>query len=263
MNNKFINVNSLNNSFVSFKGATPFDHCVVDNFLEPNFASLVENEFINFDSDSWFTYSNALEDKKTLNDWNIFPYNNYLLFSYLTSEKFVTYLSKLYGKKLYPDPGLHGGGWHIHDSSGNLNPHLDYSIHPKLKLQRVINLIIFISKELKPEHGGYLGLWSHDQCSNQPLDLITEVEPRFNRAIFFDTTQNSWHGMSKKLLLPQGIYRKSLAVYYLCDTTDDTNKRGKALYAPRVDQRNDPGIRELINMRAGIDTSKLVYRKKS
>ena len=68
--------------------------------------------------------------------------------------------------------------------------------------------------------------------------------------------------MSKKLIQPKGIYRKSLAIYYLCDLSDDTNKRAKALYAPRDHQKNDQSIQELINMRAGVNTSKLVYRKK-
>ena len=28
-----VNINNLKNAFTEFKGAIPFDHCVVDNFL--------------------------------------------------------------------------------------------------------------------------------------------------------------------------------------------------------------------------------------
>jgi hypothetical protein len=54
-------------------------------------------------------------------------------------------LSKKLDLFLYPDPGLHGGGWHMHGAGGNLNPHLDYSIHPKSGLMRKLNIIIYLS----------------------------------------------------------------------------------------------------------------------
>jgi len=136
----------------------------------------------------------------------------------LNSPQMIKLLEKHVGVNLFPDMGLHGGGWHMHGSGGNLNPHFDYSIHPKCGLQRKLNIIIYLSRDLKPiKHKGHLGLWSHDHKINQPKDLIKEVEPIFNRAIIFDTTQNSWHGMSQKLQVPKGIYRKSLAVYYLTE----------------------------------------------
>ena len=52
------------------------------------------------------------------------------------------------GIKLFIDPGLHGGGWHIHSNKGNLNPHLDYSIHPKMDIQRRLNLIVYLEIKL-------------------------------------------------------------------------------------------------------------------
>jgi len=32
----------------------------------------------------------------------------------------------------------------MHAAGGNLNPHLDYSIHPKMGLQRKLNVIIYL-----------------------------------------------------------------------------------------------------------------------
>ena len=211
----FYNNDGLQKSLVEFKNNSPFDHCVIDDFLLPEIAAGVESEFMDYDDPRWFYYKNAIEDKKALNDWNAFPPLTYRVFRELISDKFISTLSQALGVKLYQDPGLHGGGWHIHGTGGNLNPHYDYSIHPKVGLQRKVNIIIYMSSDLKEEHGGHLGLWSHDAANNAPLNLIKVVQPKYNRAVIFDTTQNSWHGMCRPLVQPEGIYRKSLAVYYL------------------------------------------------
>ena len=124
---------------------TPFDYFVIDNFLEDSHARTLSNEFIPFESDHWFDYDNPLEIKKTLNNWYHFPETTYRFFSYLNSNSFVDKIQEITNvNKLYADIGLHGAGWHIHGNGGKLNVHLDYSIHPKLKLQRKYNLILFI-----------------------------------------------------------------------------------------------------------------------
>lgn len=223
---------------------------------------LLEKEFLSYNSKEWHVYKNPLEDKKTINNWNLFPSNTYNTFSYLNSNEFVNFLSSLYNVNLYSDAGLHGGGWHIHKAGGNLNPHLDYSIHPKLFLQRRLNLIIYLSEKLAPSHGGHLGFWSHDNMNNSPKDLAVEIEPKFNRAVLFDTSQNSWHGTSRNLSMPLNIYRKSLAIYYLSKPVKNADSRARALYAPRENQVNDKKIKKLILLRSGVNSSSKVYRKK-
>jgi Rps23 Pro-64 3,4-dihydroxylase Tpa1-like proline 4-hydroxylase len=261
MNNAFISVENITAGFLDFKTNLPFQHCVVDEFLMPEILSSIQEEFLSYDSDKWFYYKNQLEDKKALNDWNVFPKTTYSLFSYLNSPEFVNLLSDLVGKKLISDPGLHGGGWHCHGTGGNLNPHFDYSIHPKLGFQRTINIIIYVSSELKPEHGGHLGLWEHDTNINRPGRLVKEIVPKANRAVIFNTTQFSWHGMSRPLIQPEGIYRKSLAIYYLTEPDALADLRNKALYAPRLNQLGDDSIEELITLRSGLETASSVYKK--
>jgi Rps23 Pro-64 3,4-dihydroxylase Tpa1-like proline 4-hydroxylase len=248
-------------SLQSFKNNDPFDYCVIDNFLEFDIASALENEFLEYDDQRWFYYKNSIENKKALNDWNIFPSLTYQVFKELISKDFTEILSTNIGVPLYQDPGLHGGGWHIHGAGGNLNPHFDYSIHPKLGLQRKINIIIYLSSTLKKEDGGYLGLWSHDESSNKPNKLIAEIEPKFNRAVIFDTTQKSWHGMSRPLSQPEGVYRKSLAIYYLTDAPGDADPRQRALFAPREEQKNDINVLNLIQRRSDPDLYSSAYRE--
>jgi len=253
-----IYLNHLQAAVQQFHGAKPFDHCVIDDFLNIDLARQIEAEFLAYDSPKYFVYKNPLEDKKALNDWNAFTPITYALFQYLASPDFVQMLSTMVGVPLYADPGLHGGGWHIHGPGGNLNPHLDYSIHPKLGLQRKLNLIIYVSEQLQETHGGHLGLWAAENGS--PSQLVREIAPRFNRAVLFDTTQNSWHGMSQNLVQPAGIYRKSLAIYYLCEPGEKVDSRNRALYAPREHQKNDPAILEVIQKRADLGRSEQVYQ---
>ena len=256
-----INYTNIEKSLRNFKKAYPFSHCIVDNFFEKSMAHNLSKEFLDYENPKWYYYDSALENKKTINNWNIFPENTYKVFAELMSGVMISTLERTTGCKLYNDSGLHGAGWHIHSNDGNLNPHLDYSIHPKLRLQRKINIIIYLEESLTDENGGHLGLWSHDLEKNKISNLIKEIQPKFNRAIIFDTTQNSWHGMSRPLKLPNNIYRKSIAIYYLTESGDQISQRERALYSPSEEQKNDREILELIKIRADKNEYSTAYRK--
>jgi len=245
-----------------FKGAVPFDHVVIDNFLSQDLAKALENDFPIDKLNELYTYNNPLEHKFASNNWNLFPPTTYAFLEYLNSATVVEKMSTLCGIELKADFGLHGGGWHIHGDGGKLNPHLDYSIHPKLGLQRKLNLILYLSSDWKEEYGGHLGLWSNDTNSNQPAKLEREVAVGFNKALIFDTTQSSWHGISRIIKAPSGNFRKSLAVYYLCEPSVDAPSHARALYAPTEDQKSDETILEMIRKRVDVTNSAEVYRTK-
>lgn len=230
---------------------TPFNHWVLDDFLDLGLAKTLSNEFLDYNNPNWFCYNNPLEHKKTLNNWYFFPNVTYQFINYLNSNKFLSFLSKKTNiANLYHDPGLHGAGWHIHGRGGKLNVHFDYSIHPKLKLQRKLNIIIYLTEAWDPSWGGGLQFWSHDQLNNKPLAKVKTIEFKFNRAVLFDTTQHSWHGFPDPLACPENVYRKSIAMYYLCDPPEDVDQRTRALYSPSPNQENDPQILEMIKNRS-------------
>lgn len=245
-----------------WKSAQPFNHLVIDNFLTEEILDLVVSEFPSFNDSAWYVYDNAIEIKKALNSWDKFGPTTYRLFWHLNSPGFISQLEKLTGCKLYPDFGLNGGGLHTHRSGGKLNTHLDYSIHPKLKLERRVNLLIYVTPDWTENWGGNLGLWDHDEVGNGPNSLVKSITPLFNRAVLFDTTQNSWHGLPEPITCPADITRNSLAVYYLCEPRDNADQRGRALFAPHKEQANDPEIINLIKMRSGVGSSASVYRAK-
>ena len=238
----------------------PFDHIVIDDFLKKKSAQDLEDEYPAWDDNMWYQYDNQIEQKKALNHWDRFPATTYHVMSFFNSPEFIKNLELMTGiRGLQIDPGLHGGGWHGHTAGGKLNVHLDYSIHPKLGLERRLNLILYITSGWKPEWGGQLGLWagSHDKMGK----LSAQVDCLFNRAVLFDTTQNSWHGLPDAIRCPRGVIRKSLAVYYLTAPRSGAAERGKALFAPHGEQKNDPAILELIKKRSQVATAEKVYRK--
>jgi hypothetical protein len=236
-----------------FKAGQPFNHIVIDNFWRPEIAQELVAEFPEYDSNVWTAhYHNPLEDKKACNHWDRFPKTTYQAFDYLNGDGFtniVEHITDTWGIK--NDIGLHGGGWHCHHKGGKLNIHLDYSIHPKLKLERHFNLIIYMTPNWNPKWGGGLELWGSDE-NGSPSQCITTVENKFNRAVIFDTTQNSWHGLPEQLNCPEGINRQSLAIYYLTDPASSADPRPRALYAPHKEQANDPEILEFIEKRARL-----------
>lgn len=247
---EFIN----NKNFKIEKYNTPFDHYVIDNFFLESIANRISNDFLDIDNSEWFNYKSPLENKKTIQNWGKFPKNTYQVFQYLCSDKFINIIKENTGiQTLYPDYGLHGGGWHMHGRGGNLNVHKDYSIHPKLGLQRKLNLIVYMSKDWNPEWGGGLEFWSHDNERNKPFRLEKTVECLYNRAVLFDTTQNSWHGLPTPLTCPQNMCRKSIAIYYLTDVDSDTEKRYRAFFAPTKEQENDESILNLIKKRKSME----------
>lgn len=254
MINENINWYELHNTFINAK---PFNHVVIDNFFQNDIAAQLAEDIRKQDVYSWHYYKNALENKFTCNDWNKFPPVTYNVFSNLNSESFIRRLSTLVGieTNLYPDVGLHGGGWHCHANGGKLNVHLDYNIHPKLLRQRKLNLIIYMTPDWNPEWGGGLGLWTHDAENNQPGECVATVENKFNRAVLFDTTQNSWHGLPDPINCPEDIMRRSLAVYYLTDGGEKAEKRYRALFAPTSAQKNDATILEFIKQRSNTVAS--------
>jgi len=214
-------------------GNDPFDYWILDNFLDIEDAKQLSKEFIDYDSpaEDIVHYQGWIAEKKTCNKWDRFPPLTYKVFTNLLASNFISKLADITGvNPLYPDIGLHGGGWHMHGKGGRLSVHLDYSIHPKLNLQRKLNLILYLEEDYDPAWGGSLQFWSHDRENKKPLDKIREVEPIFNRAVLFDTTQNSWHGFPEPIHPPASKMRKSFAVYYMTDITKTAEERYRAHY---------------------------------
>lgn len=244
-----------------FSKAEPFPKIILDNFLEHELAMKIASEFPSRSASFIEKYSNLIEVKDTLNHWSKFQPNTYRVLNYFCSVEFVELISRTLLKttgNLFPDYGLHGGGIHMHGPGGKSNVHLDYSLHPKLKLQRKLNLLLYLTPEWNEDWGGALGLYESKSNKN-PGRLIEKVFPHFNRAIIFDVT-NAWHGLPESICCPNNVSRNSLAAYYL-QTPDSSAdfSRLKAKFVAAPWQENDPDVQDLIAKRASLTQAQSIY----
>ena len=196
---------------------------------------------------SWHTYNSPLEKKRTNCNWNDFGAGIYSFFTAMCSPAVTEAVANLFEiDGLVPDVGLHGGGVHVAGFGDKLNVHQDYAIHPKVGLRRVVNAIFYVEPKWSPLFGGGLELWSGD---DQPVVCRQRLDALFNSMVLFRTDQGSWHGFPDPLWCPDGVLRKSLAMYYLAPVVDSTPQRFRANYAPAADQVGDSEVLGLIEAR--------------
>ena len=199
------------------KFTEPYEHIIIHNFFEN--PENIQLECV--PDSSWVYYDNPLEKKYTK------KVSGDSTFSFLQSDEFLEKMKGLTGiHDLETDPHLHGAGYAMYPNGGKLDIHLDYSIHPISGKERRCNLIVYISKDWKKEYGGGLELW------NKELTHYKTVEPTWNSAIIFKTTDESWHGIPNPIECPENEYRKSIAVYYVSEPQQCTKNRPKAEFIP-------------------------------
>lgn len=194
-----------------YRSAQPFPHVVIDDFLPEEDLDLVLEEFLQAQDEAWRRFDNPREKKLAERRETSFgPFTRHLLAANLNSSVFLEFLESLTGiEGLIPDPYYEGGGLHQIVPGGFLKVHADFNWHKQLKLDRRLNVIIYLNREWKEEYGGHLELWNRDmtKCERRVL-------PIFNRCVVFSTTDFSYHGHPEPLTSPEGMTRKSLALYY-------------------------------------------------
>jgi len=194
----------------SYALAEPFRHIVMDDFLPAETLREVADNFPSLRDSGWHEFDNPREKKLAFEqETQIEDKARWLLYQ-LNSSTFVRFLELLTGiDGLIPDPYFVGGGLHQIEPGGFLKIHADFNRHSKLKLDRRLNLLVYLNENWQEEWGGALELWSRDmsKCARRIL-------PLFNRAVVFETTDFSFHGHPDPLACPIGRTRKSLALYY-------------------------------------------------
>jgi Rps23 Pro-64 3,4-dihydroxylase Tpa1-like proline 4-hydroxylase len=231
-----------------FKEAKPFEHIVINNFLEDTYAETLYKLFPQ-DYSMWHKYDNPLEVKSTFDNIELLPEELKNYFYYLSSNEIINVISEITDiKMLEYDEYLHGAGLHSHTKYGRLNIHLDYEKHPFSGKERKINIILFISKNWNPEWNGANELWNKDVTK-----CISKTNVVFNSAIIFKTNDISWHGVPEKIMCPENIFRNSLAYYYVSqlDTHKNENEyRKKAKFIKHPNEVYDPRMEKLYEIRS-------------
>lgn len=195
----------------SYQNASPFPHIVIDHFLPE---SLIEGLHQRFPNEATGHEVHYEKGYKGLHKRQINPNacENYIreAFLFFNSAPMISFFEKLTGiNGLIPDPYFTGGGLHETSTGGLLGVHADFRINKKLHVERRINAIIYLNKDWRSEYGGNLELWDKkmQRCEKK-------VAPIFNRCVIFNTDHDSNHGHPEPLSTPEGVTRRSIALYY-------------------------------------------------
>ncbi len=225
-------LNDLANKYHDqYINADPFPHIVIDNFLPETILEKVLEEFPTTTAEGWRNFELKTEKKlDSFPELKMGEMTRFLLYQ-LNSSVFMEFLEKLTGiPGIIPDPYFLGGGIHQIERGGFLKIHVDFNKHTRMKVDRRLNLLIYLNKDWKEEYGGHFELWNRDvsACKNKIL-------PIFNRCVIFSTSDFSYHGHPDPLNCPEGMTRKSLALYYYSNgrPAEETSNKHSTLFKER------------------------------
>jgi Rps23 Pro-64 3,4-dihydroxylase Tpa1-like proline 4-hydroxylase len=188
----------------------PFPHIIIDNFLPETLLEQVLEEFPDSKKIDWKKFDNSAEKKLASTSELQMGKNTRSLLYQLNSSTFVNFLEKLTGiDGIIPDPHFVGGGLHQIERGGYLKIHADFNRHKRMRLDRRLNLLIYLNKDWQEEYGGHFEMWDTEMSKCEK-----KILPIFNRCVIFSTTDFSFHGHPEPLNCPENRTRKSLALYY-------------------------------------------------
>lgn len=192
----------------------PFPHIAIDGFFDERVVQKILADYPGEFDSSWnrtFLDAGTYEEQKLgLDRLEEFPPYIQQFVNALNSRIFVEFLERLTGiDGLIPDPYLTGGGLHMIPRGGRLAIHADFNRHRKLRLDRRLNLLLYLNYDWQQEWGGALELWDKDVKAKE-----REYLPVANRVVVFTTTDTAFHGHPDPLTIPKGKYRRSIAMYY-------------------------------------------------
>ena len=191
--------------------AEPFPHIVIDNFFPKDLIDKIVDHFPaeKLKNDVIFEMGYAGLHKRQVMpaDCNGFLREVFAFFNSVPMVKFLESMTAI--DSLIPDPHYVGGGFHETSKGGKLGIHADFRINDQLHLNRRLNMIIYLNKDWKDEYGGHLELWDKKMEGK-----VHSVAPVYNRCVVFNTDADSFHGHPDPLTTPDGLTRKSMALYY-------------------------------------------------
>lgn len=193
-----------------YKTNKPFPHIYFDNFLPLPPIEAALHDFPEPKELKWNEFNNPNEKKLAFDVVENLPPSIRDVLYFLNSRPMLKFLETLTGiNGVVPDPYYVGGGLHQIKPGGKLAVHADFNWHTQLKLDRRINVLIYLNKDWKEEYGGHFELWNRDMTAAEQ-----KIQPLFNRCAIFSTTSYSYHGHPNPLTCPPDRTRKSIATYY-------------------------------------------------
>ena len=190
--------------------ASPFPHVVLDNAFDDRVLRKIAKE-ASGDIATWKELEHKHVAKKFVcsNPKKFGPVTRELI-QELQSTSFCKWLEQLTGHRdVISDPHIMGGGLHAISTGGRLEIHADFNYSKQLASRRIINLLIYLNDDWKDKWGGHLELWNRSMTKKE-----VRVAPKLGNVVLFNTDSTSYHGHPEPLTCPEGVYRKSIALYY-------------------------------------------------
>ena len=212
INSKYSNLEFLVNNFNQNK---PFPHVVLDDFLSPEFFSMIALSKSEIAKESFGKkFSSDLEKNKWVSKNTELPNNLKILIDFLNSDKWILNLSKLtkieniFSTKV---GNTKLANYHEMKNDGYLGPHVDHSDDPDTGYPHVLNLLLYLSSDWKDDWGGSTLLFD-----NKGKKILNEIKYKPNRAIIFLHTPYSFHGVKK--IKAENSIRSSVYVDYYANS---------------------------------------------
>jgi hypothetical protein len=194
-----------------YRDARPFPHIVLDGLFDDDALAAVLRDFPSPEAMTWHRFDNPREKKLGyFYETSAVSDTVRRFLDAMNSFEMLLWLEALTGiDGLIPDPYFGGGGLHQIERGGFLKIHADFNVHPKLKLDRRLNVLVYLNQDWREEYGGHLELWDAggQRC-------VERILPIFNRTVVFSTSDTSYHGHPHPLASPPGVTRKSVSLYY-------------------------------------------------
>lgn len=190
--------------------ARPFPHIVIDGLFPDGILDEVLAQFPRPGEIAWQQFDSPTERKLGYSYTQPLGAGLHTFLFVMNSAPVLRFLEDLTGLEgLIPDPYYGGAGPHQIEPGGFLKVHADFNVHPKLGLDRRLNLLVYLNRDWREEYGGHLELWPPDMSRCE-----ARILPQFNRTVVFSTTDTSYHGHPRPLACPRERTRKSVSFYY-------------------------------------------------
>lgn len=192
-----------------YRSARPFPHVVIDDFLPRNLLTEAARSFPDSEGRRYFDRDqerlkfqfgpDEIRSAIVLN-----------LLAEMNGQAFLGFLEEMTGiSGLISDPYFVGGGLHETKRGGHLGVHADFNVHDRMRIQRRLNVLVYLNDDWPEDYGGQLELW--DRCMRR---CEVTVRPELGRAVVFSTDLDSFHGHPDPLTCPADRSRRSIATYY-------------------------------------------------
>ena len=249
LNGKTGNLKSLANGLKKkYQNAYPFPNIVIDDFFNETLLDSVLLEFPDLSKNKGArVFNNHNEKKLAGNGEALFGDVTKRLCHFLNSQPFLEFLQELTGirEQLLPDSYFVGGGHHELKPGGYLKIHADFNKHSDSKLDRRINVLVYLNKDWQDSFGGHFELWNKEMTKAEK-----KILPIYNRMAIFNTTSTSYHGNPEMVNCPADNSRKSLALYYYTNGRPESEisvLEHDTLFVNRIGVENDVKILGISN----------------